>query len=79
MSLILAAALAAATPAPVTTQEVENHVVACLALAFKRATAEQVVVALNLNTEEKARAFILGCKMFVVGVDLGRDSMRPRT
>jgi hypothetical protein len=86
MMLLMAAALAAATPVvqstplPVTDEEVQLHATACAGLITGRLSPGQVVQGLQLDTPEKFRTFVLTCKSFKLGFELGSSSAsRPTT
>ena len=78
--LLMAAALAAATPVvqesplPVTDEEVQKNVRACVAVMANQATAGQVVEYLQLDTPAKFRTFVVSCKSFMIGYQLGSQA-----
>ena len=76
LAILAALSLALATPAfaqqaPITNKEVEAHASICLSYMEKKLTEQEIVIGLKLDTPAKVRGFVYGCKLFLLGVEVG--------
>lgn len=57
--------------APVTDDEIDTTAGICIGVVTGKVTADEVVKELNLNSDVKKRDFLVHCKLFLRGVEVG--------